>query len=230
MNKQSFLLLLLLLNCSIVHADFRQDLIKKYPAAEGAKIEPSFKGFWSVVKGREILFVSDDMNTLIKGDVFDLKTNTSITAALIDANKPKLDTSSLNLKDAIKIGSGTRRLYVFSDPDCPFCKKFDNELSKVKNAEIYIFPFPITGLHPNSATISQDIWCSPNKASAWHEYLANGIKPASSTCENPIQRNQAFADKNQIVSTPTWVLPNGSIISGAYTADEIEKQLQKATN
>lgn len=223
-------ILLTLLFSINAHADFTSDLVKKYPAAQGAKIERAFNGFWSVVKGREILFVSDDLNTLINGEVYDLKTNTSISAKLREANQPKFDMSALNIKDAIKIGSGSRKMYVFSDPDCPYCKKFEAELGKVKNVEIYIFPFPLVGLHPNASDISQDIWCSPNQASAWHEYVLNGVKPANARCANPIERNLALAQKNQIVSTPSWVLSDGTIVTGATNADEIERQLQKANH
>jgi hypothetical protein len=60
-------------------------------------------------------------------------------------NEVKFD--NLPFENAIKFvkGNGSRKLAVFSDPECPFCKKFEQELTKVDNITVYIFPYPIAG-------------------------------------------------------------------------------------
>lgn len=154
----------------MAHADFQSDLLKRFPSAQGAKVARAFPGFWSVVKGEEIFFVNDDLSILISGNVFDLKNHRSLSDDIRDASRPKLDVKQLDLRDAIKLGSGSRKLYVFDDPDCPFCRRLEGALDQLHDVTIYIFPFPLTELHPNAAGVAEAIWCQRDRAQAWREY------------------------------------------------------------
>jgi thiol:disulfide interchange protein DsbC len=151
-------------------AGFPDELVKRFPAAQGAKIQPAFPGFWSVAKSGEVFFVRDDMSIIITGNVIDLRTKQNLTQALQLANRPKIDISKLDLNDAIKFGNGSRKLYVFSDPDCPYCRRLDPELSQLKDVTIYLFPFPLAQLHPNAPGIAEAVWCLKDRAAAWSEY------------------------------------------------------------
>lgn len=207
-------------------ADFVQELISKFPNASDAKVEKAFADFYSVVKGNEVVFVSEDFSILINGDVIDLAGGgKSLTTQLRDANKPKFNVSDLNTKDAIKFGSGSKRLYVFSDPDCPYCRQLEGDLGKLKDTQVYVFPFPLTSLHPNARVISESIWCSADKAASWKAYLLAGVKPKFATCDNPISRNLALGEKYQVQGTPALVFEDGSIIPGAVSAERIQAQL-----
>ena len=207
------------------HADFAQDLLERFPNVAGGKVEKAFPGFWSVTKGSEVVFIRDDLSILINGDVVDLANNKSLTAQLRDANKPKLDISELNLGDAIKFGSGSRRLFVFSDPDCPFCRQLEPELGQLTDVQIFVFPFPLTSLHPNARVVSESIWCQADRASAWKNYLEKNKTPPFATCDNPVSRNLAFGAKFQIQGTPALVFEDGTVIAGAVSAARIEAQL-----
>ena len=230
-------------------ASFDEQLLRRYPSSAGSTTAPAFQGFHSVVKGSEVIFISDDLSILIKGDVIQLKDGVSLTASLtpastatsIQANKPLIDISKLDLNDAIAFGQGSKAIYVFSDPDCPFCKQLEPQLSKLVDTKVYIFPFPLTSLHPNSKAVSQAIWCSPNRAKAWREYLSKGVMPkhASSTlssfsatsptpassCPTPIERNLALGQSMQIQGTPSIIFSDGSMIPGAVPAERIAATL-----
>ncbi|UVA77155.1 thiol:disulfide interchange protein [Pandoraea aquatica] len=232
------------------HAGFKEDFVKKFPAAQGAKIERAFPGFYSVVKGGEIYFVRDDMSILIAGNVVDLKNNRSLTAALqakSEESRPKLDVSQLDLNDAIKFGNGSRRLFVFSDPDCPYCRSLEGSLSQLTDVTIYIFPFPLAQLHPNAPGVSEAIWCQADRAQAWRDYqdlaklaapgqlmaswrdyLRNHGQPVQPVCANPIARNLALGEKWRIAGTPALVFEDGALIPGAVPAERIEAQLAKS--
>jgi thiol:disulfide interchange protein DsbC len=229
------------------HAGFNEEFFKRFPSAQGAKVEKAFAGFHSVVKGKEIFFIRDDFSVLVSGNVIDLKTNRSLTAALEEANRPKIDVTQLELKDAIKFGSGTRRLYVFSDPDCPYCRMLEDSMAKLTDVTIYIFPFPLAQLHPNAPGVSEAIWCQADRAQAWRDYQniahqvpANALVPAwrdylrkhgqpeQPTCPNPVARNLAFGEKWNIAGTPALVFEDGSVVPGAISADRIEAQLATA--
>jgi thiol:disulfide interchange protein DsbC len=226
------------------YAGFNEEFFKRFPSAQGAKVEAAFPGFHSVVTGKEIFFIRDDFSVLVSGNVIDLKTNRSLTAALEEANRPKIDVAQLALKDAIKFGNGARRLYVFSDPDCPYCRMLEDSLVKLTDVTIYVFPFPLAQLHPNAPGVSEAIWCQADRAQAWRDYQniahqvpANALVPAwrdylrkhgqpeQPTCPNPIARNLAFGEKWNIAGTPALVFEDGTVVPGAISAERIEAQL-----
>lgn len=223
--KKIFVLFALLSLSMSASAEFTDDLFAKFPQVSGATVKKSFGNFYSVVKGNRIMYVNEDLTILIKGDVIDLKANKSLTNELLEANRPRLKVSDLNIKDAIQIGSGADKIYVFSDPDCPYCRQLEQEFDKLHGVTVYVFPFPIDGLHPNATAMAENIWCAKDRSSAWHNYVGKGIKPLAATCDNPVQRNIALAEKYQFEGTPEIVFEDGTIIPGAVTAEKIQSQI-----
>lgn len=213
-------------------ADFPARLLKKFPTTAGAKVKPAFAGFYSVVKGSEVLFISDDLSILINGEVVDLGANKSLTGELKQANRPKVDLSLLNPADAIAFGSGTRTLYVFSDPDCPHCRALEVDLKQLRDTRVYVFPFPLTGLHPRAAEVAESIWCSApaERQAAWQAYLLLGTEPAPRRCDNPLARNLAIGQSMQINGTPALIFSDGTLIPGRVPLATIESQLQAASS
>jgi len=236
--KKIFIALMVFLTTATAKADFLDDLHKRFPLTQGAKVEKAFGNFYSIYvppittfKGTsapELLFINEDMSILINGEVIDLNKNTSMTAAIREANRPKVSNADLPLKDAIKLGSGPDTIYVFSDPDCPYCKQLEREFDKLQGITIYIFPFPLVSLHPNAATMAESIWCSKDRAAAWHNYVFKQVKPALASCDNPIQRNLALGEKYQLMGTPAIVLSNGTVIPGYIPAARIMAEIAKA--
>lgn len=204
---------------------FEEQLLRKFPSSAGSKTAPAFAGFHSVVKGTEVIFISDDFSILIRGEVVELKDGKSLTTALAEANKPILDVTKLDTKDAISFGQGSKTIYVFSDPDCPFCKQLESELSKLIDTKVFIFPFPLTSLHPNSKVVAEAIWCSPNRAKAWKDYVIKGVVPKSASCPTPIERNLALGQSMQIQGTPSIIFTDGSVIPGAVPVERIAAKL-----
>ncbi|WP_371765559.1 DsbC family protein [Massilia sp.] len=211
--------------CASARADFVQDLHAKYSQTKDAVVKKAFGNFYSVVHGNDVVYINEDLTILINGDVVDLKANRSLTSALREANRPKFDPTDLRESDAIKMGSGPRRIFVFSDPDCPFCRQLQAELGKLQNVSVYVLPLPLTGLHPNAATVAESIWCAADRSTAWNGYLLRGLKPADKACSNPLERNAALAAKYRVLGTPAIVFEDGSVIPGAVSAASIEARL-----
>jgi len=210
------------------HADFAQDIIDRFPGAAGAKIERAFPGFWAVVKDNEVVFIRDDLSVLINGEVVDLASNKSLTAQFREANKPKINIGEFNVKDSIRFGSGSRRLFVFTDPDCPYCRQIEAEFDKLKNVEVFVFLFPLVSLHPAARVVSESIWCNHDRASAWKSYLQQGKIPPFATCDNPISRNLALGERLKIQGTPALIFEDGTVVPGLIPADRIEARLVAA--
>lgn len=216
-----------LLCCGQARADFLQDLHVKFPQTKDAVVKKAFGNFYSVVRGNEVVYINEDLSLLINGDVVDLKENRSLTTIARDAGRPKFNAADLMAAeaDAIRMGSGKRKIFVFSDPDCPYCRKLQGELDKLRDVETFILPFPLAALHPGAADIVQSIWCADDRGAAWNAYVQQGIKPAERKCSNPIERNTALAGKYRVLGTPAIVFEDGSLLPGAVPAAAIEARL-----
>ncbi len=192
----------------------------------------SIPGLWEVrYAGTEILY-SDDKGDfiLVGGSMLDTKTRTDLTEARI-AKLTAIEFSKLPLKDAIAIrqGSGARKMAVFVDPNCGYCRRFERDLAGIKDVTIYTFLMPILGA--DSTTKSRDIWCAKDGAKAWRGWMLEGVPAATAPagCDTAaIERNLAFGRKHKINGTPAVVFEDGSRKPGALPADTVERMLAAA--
>lgn len=122
----------------------------------------------------------------------------------------------LPLKDAVVTvrGNGSRKIAVFSDPNCGFCKRLERDLLKINDVTVYTFVVAMLG--PDSQTKARNIWCSPKPAEAYNDWMLDGQNPPTHSCDTAaLTRNLAFAQKHRINGTPTSFLGDGTRIAGA---------------
>jgi thiol:disulfide interchange protein DsbC len=190
-----------------------------------------------VVDG-EVLYTDSDFTYLIAGSLIETKTKTNLTDARqreIEDKKLKslaFPFEQLPFDLAIKKvkGDGSRKVAVFSDPDCPFCRKLERDIEKVTNVTIYIFLFPIEQLHPKAPELARAIWCAPDRVKAWDEYLLKAVVPKSPKCDNPVEKLVAYGQSKKINGTPTIFFADGKRVPGAIPAERFEELLNKASN
>ncbi|HTS54597.1 MAG TPA: DsbC family protein [Burkholderiales bacterium] len=224
-----------LLAACMAHADeasIRKAVQAKFPQAEVQSVTKlPYLGLYEVVISNEILYTDENFDYIIyDGNIIETKTDRNLTAerkrklAMIPFNELPLELAFKRVK-----GKGERKMAVFSDPDCPFCRRIEGDLAKLDNVTIYMFLFPIDGLHPQASDKAKRIWCSPDRAKAWDDYLNKGIAPtAAPTCDNPVDKLVEFGSKRGINATPTLVFANGDRVPGAISAAQIEKLLSGA--
>lgn len=191
-----------------------------------------YAGLYEVFMGGQIVYTDEKMSFLIaEGRLVDPKTKKDITGERME-ELTKIDFSSLPLEQAIKVvkGNGSRKLVVFSDVDCPYCKRLEqNELSNVTDVTIYTFLYPIEQLHPDAAAKSKLIWCANNRVKAWEDWIFNNQLPkASGTCEVPLEKIGQLARKIGVTSTPTLIFSDGKRMLGAQPYKEIERAMVAA--
>ena len=183
-------------------------------------------GLYELRVGTDILYSDEQGNHLIEGSIIDTRTRANLTKAREDKLNA-IDFASLPLKDAIvwKQGSGARKIAVFADPNCGYCKKFERELQQVKDVTVYTFLIPILG--GDSPEKSTNLWCSKDRTRAWLDWMLEGKAPPRSMgqCETPVARNLALARKHKINGTPAIIFEDGSRVPGALGAEQLEKQL-----
>lgn len=178
------------------------------------------------VNDAEIYYTDAKGEFLIQGQVYDLRKQRNLTKEREDVlTAVKWD--SLPVKDAITFtrGNGARKLAVFADPNCGYCKKFERDLLKVDNITVHVFQIGI--LSPDSKTKNRAIWCARDKGQAWLDWMVRGTVPADAAamCDaSAVTRNEAFAKRARINSTPTLLFEDGSRQAGAISMEELEQQ------
>ena len=176
--------------------------------------------------GNDILYTDEQGNYLIEGQMIETKSRLNLTEERI-GKLTAIDFKTLPLKDAMvwKQGNGERKLVVFADPNCGFCKKFEHDLQTMNNVTVYTFLYPILG--GDSPEKSKAIWCAKDNTKAWREWMIKGTPVTGSpSCDTSVlQRNVALGRKYRINGTPGLVFEDGRKLAGAMGNEELEKQL-----
>lgn len=184
-------------------------------------------GLYEIRIGTDIYYTDENGHYLIEGAIYDTKTRTDLTKARVD-KLTAIDFAALPLKDAVvvKQGMGLRKVVVFADPNCGYCKRLEKDLLKVKDVTVYTFLLPILGA--DSVTKSRNIWCAKDRGKAWRAWMIEGDAPAEvgEKCDTTaLDRNVEMSRKFKVNATPALVFEDGTRVPGAIPLDRIEKQL-----
>jgi len=212
-------------------AAIRKNLAERLPTLP--KIEEVSKtpmnGLYEVrVTGNDIYYTDADGRFLIQGHLIDTRAKKNLTEERVEKlNAVAFD--ALPLKDAFTVvrGNGKRKMAVFEDPNCGYCKRFERDLQKVNDVTIHLFLLPI--LSADSAEKSKAVWCAKDRAKAWADMMVRDqTLPAGSCDTSVLERNVEFAKKHRITGTPTVIFADGTRVPGAISAQQVEKYLVSA--
>ena len=214
---------------SFSQESIKQELAKKYPEVKVERItKTAYGNLYEVFAGGEIFYTDDKATFLLLGNLIDTSTKTNISEARLQ----KLNVVNFNdlpFDQAIKLvrGNGSRRMAIFEDPNCGYCKKFEQDVNTLDNITAYIFAYPI--LAQDSVDKSKAVWCSPDRLKAWQDLMLREKPPtAKGTCDNPIDKVLALGRKMNVTGTPTTFFEDGERISGALPKDRMEAKLVAA--
>lgn len=204
-------------------------LKEMYPATHVDRVQRSeIPALFEVVMGKNAAYTDTTGRYFVFGHLFDMKEQRDLTADRVE-KAARIAFGELPLADAIKTvrGKGERVLAVFSDPDCPYCRRLETELVKLDNITLYTFPYPLEGLHAEAKDKSIAVWCAANRSQAWAELMKSGKAPASRICDHPIERNIQLGQRLGIQGTPTLLSADGRTLPGAAPKDRIEQWLME---
>jgi thiol:disulfide interchange protein DsbC len=183
-------------------------------------------GLFEVRVGTEVYYSDAEGNFLLRGELFDTRNRRNLTEERV-AKLTQIDFDQLPLKDAFTVvrGDGKRKLALFQDPNCGYCKRFERDLQNVNNVTIHMFLYPILG--QDSLEKSRQVWCARDRNKAWTDWMVRNVPiPAAPACDaSALERNVALGRKHQITGTPTLVFADGRRVPGAIPASEVEKIL-----
>jgi thiol:disulfide interchange protein DsbC len=212
-------------------AALKKTLEQKFPGAgiRGIAKSPYF-GLYEVQIDDQVVYTDAKAAYILVGSVYDTDTKRNLTEARMrEINRVAF--GSLPLELAIKKvkGTGERKVAVFSDADCPFCARLENELKAVDNVTIYTFLYPIDQLHPDAARKSKKIWCAPDRLRAWDDFFASAKLPDNAgDCDTPLRATAELGAKLRVTATPTLVFADGSVVPGALPAAQLEAQFKQS--
>jgi thiol:disulfide interchange protein DsbC len=224
-----------MLGCT-AHADQTTDKLKstlqaRLPEIQIKSISKSpIAGLYEVNLGNQMIYSDAAGDYVVAGELVDTKTRANLSEARL-SELNKVDFASLPLDRAVKVvkGNGSRRIAVFSDPNCPYCKQLETTLKSIDNITVYTFLYPV--LTPDSLTKSKAIWCSGDRAKAWEAWMINRQAPASAAanCDTSVlDKNLALGHGLNVTGTPTIILSDGRRLPGAVSAGELNDALTSA--
>lgn len=225
----SVLALCLPLLASANEAAIRKSLAERltsFPKPDEVK-PAAMPGLWEVRVGNEVRYTDATGTFLIEGDLIDLKAMKNLTQERVEKLN-RVEFASLPLKDAVvwKTGTGARKIAVFADPNCGYCKHFERTLQGAKDLTVYTFVIPILG--GDSPDKARAVWCAKDRTTAWKSWMVEAkplVKVAGACDDAAVQRNLDLSRRYRINGTPGIIFEDGSRAPGALSLEQLERRL-----
>lgn len=202
-----------------------------YPATRFGEVNTTpWPGVFEVVMGANLAYVDESGRYFLFGHLYDMQTQRDLTVERKDT-LARIDFAALPLADAVREvrGTGARTFAIFSDPDCPYCRRLEAEIKNLSDVTLYTFLMPIASLHPEARSKAIAIWCAPDRVEAWHTLMWRDEKIPAQECAHPVDRNVALGERLGINGTPTLVAADGRVLPGAASLAQIESWLARDT-
>lgn len=205
--------------------EIRAALTKQFPKHKLGEIRKTpVAGIYEVAVGKEVVYSDSQGKYVLFGDLVNLEKQESLTEER-KAELMKTAFAELPLDAAIKVvrGKGERKLAIFTDPDCPYCKQLDRvSLKPLDNVTLYYFLLPLDQLHPDARRKSINVWCSADRAKAWFDLIYEDKEAAEGKCDHPLDKVAATAKELGFGGTPGLLFADGTKVPGAIPTERIE--------
>jgi thiol:disulfide interchange protein DsbC len=208
--------------------EIRQSLQSKFPSIGKIEhiVKTPYAGLYEVVIEDQLMYTDAQGEYLFEGSVIETKSRRDLSEErrrvlfAIDFDKLPLELAVKRVK-----GNGKRKLAIFTDPNCGFCRKLEKELSRVTDVTLYRFMYPI---FPGSDEIVRNVLCSKNPSKAWEDWMLSEITPAAATCNTQTAQVKALGQKLHVSGTPNLVFGNGLQSPGYLSYEDLEKNLNQS--
>jgi thiol:disulfide interchange protein DsbC len=225
------LLALLMVNSAFAdEAAIRTEMAKKFPYSKIISVSKTpYLGLYEVAFDDHLVYTDEKMTYLFSGNILDMHTLRNLTEDrekqlyAINFDGLPLDLAIKNVK-----GNGKRRMAVFTDPNCPYCKRLEKAMVNLTDATVYIFVYPIL---PGSEEKAKAIWCAPDRLQAWEDHMLDGVEPKmGKACDTSALTKISMQAKTLGINlTPTLVFEDGVIKPGTMTLELLEERLSESS-
>lgn len=210
------------------------DLTKLQAALRGEKpdtINPAaIPGLYEVVIGGQVYYLSEDGHYIVQGDIIDLNSRDNLTENRRGELRDKA-LAALDEKDMVVFaptGPVRHTVTVFTDIDCPYCRKMHSQISAYNKEGIKVryLLFPREGIGSESYNKAVSVWCSSDRQDAFTK-AKRGDKIESKTCDNPVRAQFELGQKLGVQGTPTIILESGDVLPGYVPPTQLSELLAK---
>ncbi len=181
------------------------------------------------VNTTQFLYVGEAGEYAIAGEMYHARPGEFVPVVaqhITEMRKNKMDV--IPLDDVIIFPSLTGKtkaiLYVFTDVDCHFCRKFHNETLpdlSARGVEVRYLAFPRAGIGSDSYKKMTSAWCASDKKQALSALKNRETIPENICNENPIADQYDLGQEIGITGTPTMLLGDGTLLMGHRPAKEL---------
>jgi thiol:disulfide interchange protein DsbC len=214
----------------VLDATVRKNLETQLGATVDSITRLPLAGLYEVRAGEDVFYTDPTGNYILVGNLIDLRTRENLTrtriAAMREASLPPFKFAELPFDEAVKVvkGGGKRKVAIFEDPNCGYCKKLEKAILEVGDVTIYVFLYPVLG--PDSLVKSKQVWCSADRAKAWNDWMQSATALAGDgKCATPLDKTLALGKKLKVEGTPTLFFSNNKRVEGTVDADDLERLL-----
>jgi thiol:disulfide interchange protein DsbC len=195
--------------------------------------ESVIPGFYEAIIGSQFIYVSKDGRFVLDGSAIDANNRRDITEAARAKNR------MASLKN---IGPDKRIIFappdpkwsvtVFTDIDCPFCRRFHEQIEAYNAAGISVeYVFLPLEMHPGADKKAEAVWCAIDRKAAFTAAM-KGSDTGTATCENPVAESVNVARAIGINGTPTMLASDGTKVAPqiALVPEKLAAELEHLAN
>jgi len=204
-------------------------LAKIIPNRTPTSINPTpISGLYEVTYGVKVFYITADSNYLIDGELIDLESRSSLTQKTqATARKAVMDKVPVDSMINFPPKTGKKHVItVFTDIDCPYCRKLHNEIPQYEQLgiEVRYMLYPRSGPGTPSYKTAISAWCAEDNAEALTK-AKNGEKIKQLSCDNPVDDHFATGQQVGVTGTPAIIFENGELMPGYRPAKDIASLL-----
>lgn len=210
--------------------EIRKSLQSKFPGIGPLEhvIRTPYADLYEVIIDNDLMYTDSKGQYIFEGNIIDVKTRRELSKER-KRHLFRIDFDKLPLNLAVKKvkGNGKRKMALFTDPNCSFCKRLEGELNKVTDVTIYFFLYPI---FPGSSEIVRNVLCSKDPYKTWEALMLNDIVPGNISCNTKTDQVKALGEKLRITGTPNMIFASGMQTPGFAPAADLEVSLNEIRN
>jgi len=216
----------------------RAAIEKAFPGVTLQNLQPApMSGLYMFTMNHEdrVYFVDKTGRYLmVQAALFDTQTQKNLTQDFVFEQRRNI-VAGISLENAVvyrptssETASPAHIVYLFDDPDCPFCRELHPEIKKLvaSGVTVAVFLHPVERIHKGATLKSQHIWCAADRAAALDLAMSGEPVPApAQLCDSPAEKNLVLAKQLGGGPTPYMVFPDGRTLAGGKPATEIMRLL-----
>lgn len=183
-------------------------------------------GLYEIAIGASIVYLSEDGNYMVQGDVIDLRKRRNLTEG---RRKGKRAEAVEQMADGMVVFSPEKirhTVSVFTDVDCGYCATLHRQMDAYLGHGIQVryLAYPRAGIPSANYDKMVSVWCADDQHQAMTDAKA-GRTIKAATCANPVSEHYRLGGVVGVRGTPSIVLASGEVIPGYVPPDELAKML-----